>query len=65
MPREHTPAVTQEGTLKSKVRTSQMVYQSDLCSQVVHPYVTQGDPGNQSIDTALSGYRTLIFRTTH
>ena len=27
-----------------------------LYSQVVHPYVTQGDLRNQSTDTALSGY---------
>ena len=35
-----------------------------LCSQVVHLCVTQRDPGNQNKDTILSGYRSLVFRTT-
>ena len=30
MPRERTHAVTQEGTLKSEVRASLVMYQSDL-----------------------------------
>ena len=35
MPQEHTPAVTQEGTLKSKVRSSPMIYQSNPKSVLV------------------------------
>ena len=35
MPREHTPVVTQEGTLKSKVKTSPMIYQSNIYSALV------------------------------
>ena len=35
-----------------------------LCSQVVHLCVTQKDPRNQNKDTAPSGYKPLVFRTT-
>ena len=35
MPREHTPVVTWEGTLKSKVRSLPMMYQSDPMSALV------------------------------
>ena len=35
-----------------------------LCSQVVHLYVTQRDPGNQNKDTPPSGYKPLVFKTT-
>ena len=30
MPREHTSAITEKGTLKSEVRTELMIYQSDI-----------------------------------
>ena len=35
-----------------------------LYSQVVHLYVTQKDPRNQSKNTTLFGYKILIFITT-
>ena len=35
MPREHTHVVTQEGTLKSEVRSSPMMYQNDPNSALV------------------------------
>ena len=35
MPREHTPTITEEGTLKSEVRTSPMIYQINIYSALV------------------------------
>ena len=44
MPREHTLAITQEGTLKSEVRSSPMMYPSNSKSALVKIISVQFTP---------------------
>ena len=49
VPQEHTSAVTQKGTLKSEVRTSPVMHQSDTRSSLVQGYQCNLPPSHFSL----------------